>query len=207
MRLLTATAVLVLLFGSASVSAWSCATHQLICSQAGYPDLDCCAADKEATPAFYYHHCADNASDCFARVKAQEYLSTRPEISAHLIADSYAPVHWQSFGDCHSQFETKVNNYVKNNTGSWSVSMVCLTKQNQSVRIYADKAYLLMVADAVKNYLSGVATPAPSVQLSSSPQPPGGTTLSGLFESNKETILIFLAILLFLYMLFKRKRR
>jgi hypothetical protein len=98
-------------------------------------------------------------TDCAARIKAAEYLNNRAEITAHLIADSYCPAHWYSLESaCHSKFESDVNSHIKvigepeNFTvDNFVVNETCIDKDTGAeVELYADNAYLLEVANAIR---------------------------------------------------------
>ena len=129
--------------------SWGCTTHQYICDQAGHPELDCCLADVTQTPPAYYHHCENNATDCNARVKAEEFWQQgRPEIAAHLWADAWSVVHWKSV-TCHSEFEKKVDEFVKNiqqgkQNPLYGVTIIdCIDKKTgANVTPYINGAYL-----------------------------------------------------------------
>lgn len=151
--------LLVLLIVSSIATAWSCSTHQYICDEAGLSNLDCCYADREQEPLAFYHHCASNTTDCKARTFANKYLNSGPEynmttevktqIWAHLISDSYCPVHWESLtSKCHSEFEDKVESMVeKQNYENWTVTTTC-----NNMTFTASKSDLL----AISNALTGV---------------------------------------------------
>lgn len=99
--------------------AFSCETHQLICERNYNYVGNCCKADQTKTPAMPYHHCADNATDCDARLKAIQYMGDA-DIKNHLLADSESPAHWYSLQSAdHSKFEDCVNEYVKAGFEVW----------------------------------------------------------------------------------------
>lgn len=146
---------------AASVSAWSCDTHQWLCKEAGYSQLDCCLADKNQTPSAVYHHCEGGpfSPDCKAMQKAEEFLEQgRPEIFAHLFADSYTPVHQYStdYDSCHGKFEDMVNAHVHTapaNSSYWTffVRVDCVTKDtNRTVHFVANNTYMVEVAGLLK---------------------------------------------------------
>jgi len=169
---------------SLPLSAWSCATHQFICNQAGYPQLDCCLADKNQTPSAYYHHCegGPNSPECAAMQKAEEFLTqNRTEIFAHLLADSNCPVHQFStdYDSCHGKFEDKVNAFVKANATGWNYSLECPIKNsNQTVLFFANESTLSEIAlllngrlNAYYNSNTSLATPTPEPSLFASVSP------------------------------------
>lgn len=146
----------------ASALAWDCTTHTYICDKAGI-NLDCCAADKSdfqkehAKTSPYYHHCADNSSNCLARSVADEYAALPGDdskaIAAHLYADSLTPAHWYStnYDACHSPFESAVGNAIKAGTAGWRVEQECTNKKdNSTVVLSADLAYLDEVVQYVQ---------------------------------------------------------
>lgn len=162
--------VLLLLFSNCS-SAWNCQTHTYICELAGLGNLDCCYADAHHEPGSTKHHCADNVSNCAARVAAREYLAMgRPEIAAHLFADAMTPPHWYSFTDadysrCHESFETAVGRQVQlGGNGTWPVAAInCHTRDGEVVNLSVDDAYLQEVAAYVANEMGTAATmPTPT---------------------------------------------
>lgn len=176
------------------------------------------------------HHCYDSVCpindsnycpqkiDCPALEKARRWVvnSTNETgcekifslaVATHYASDAVNVMHKlrnEDYEGCHAPFEDKVGNAVKKNPDDFSVTQCC----NAPKQCFSFSANdLKQVIAFVQQQIGLQNSPTPSVQPTSSPQPPGESTLSGLFESNKEIILIFLAILLFLYLFFKRKRR
>lgn len=135
--------------------AWTGETHQYICNEAGYPDLDCARADRERTPSPYYHHCENNLPDCRARIKAREFQQQgQLDISAHLWADSQVPVHWVSldYNSCHGPFEKKVEKAIKSGENEWSINQTCIV-DGKEVFYDFDSERMKAVIRYVKNQL------------------------------------------------------
>ena len=126
------------LFGIRDAQAWSCETHQYICENYYNYTGDCCKADREHTPAPYYHHCTNNAPNCEARLKASEYVNDE-DIYFHLQADASCEAHWYSFNDStHSKFETCVNNHIKNGDTTWKCDITGTDKSGVERWLYTD---------------------------------------------------------------------
>ncbi len=169
-----------------NASAWNCVTHTYICELAGLGNLDCCYADAHQTPSFTRHHCANDSENCAARVSAREYLAMgRPEIAAHLFADSMSLPHWYSFTDadysrCHESFETAVGRQVQlGGNGTWPVTAVnCHTRDGGVVNLSVDDAYLREIAVYVANEMgNATTTPTPVSQMTTlTPTPFQGET-------------------------------
>jgi len=168
--------IFVLFLVSTTVSAWGCTTHQWICEQAGFGGLDCCEADGNVSPVF--HHCADNAPDCKARIKAAELFNASPNFAAHLYADSLSPPHWYSFNEsdyysCHTRFEREVNDRV--GLSNWTLGRSCGTRDGQVVYVEASDVYLAQVVAYVKASMANADAPIPVVStfpsISASPSP------------------------------------
>jgi hypothetical protein len=172
--------LIAILLLSSIAYAWNCETHTYICEQAGLGNLDCCLADSNYTPGLSEHHCANNTDDCEAREAAREYLEAgRPEIAAHLFADSMSPPHWYSFTDedssrCHSSVETKVGTRLQpDSTTIWPVTAIgCHTKDGRIVDLDVDMAYMIRVIGYVSNEVvpgnHTIPTPGPAVVISES---------------------------------------
>jgi hypothetical protein len=154
-------ATLVILVLLATALPWNGATHSYICGLAGI-SADCVSADGDVNAR--YHACRGNASDCPAREKARYYLedynksgnTTSLGYAAHLFADSMTPAHWYSldYDKCHGVFEEKVGKYVGKGVAGWSVSLNCTAKTGENVTLFADEAYLGIVAGYVRNQMS-----------------------------------------------------
>lgn len=129
--------------------AWSCETHQQLCDAANLSDLDCCRADREKIPGMTLHHCSNNATRCEARIAAESYAK-QPDIVAHLIADSYSPVHWYVFTDeCHSKYESAVSKL------DWTVggnlTMNCELKNGSNIDIVWNAQMMQDIVYALNN--------------------------------------------------------
>jgi len=171
---------LILLFPSYT-HAWTGYTHTWICNHAGLSDLDCTNADnpqmQSTNPGinFRNHHCAEDAYDCAARVKANEYLKINTTLArgfaAHLYADSMVPVHWYSldYDTCHKIFEDSVEKKLRDSEdvkyelfsstydlSTWNVTMSCPLKEGTIINLYADDKYMELTAKYVASEMHSV---------------------------------------------------
>lgn len=144
-------------------SAWYDYTHQWICDQAGLSKYNCSIADNPSFQAKHpgtankYHLCADDNPNCRARLAADKFFLTNPEVSLHLWADSKTPVHWHSFGSegCHSEFEDCVDTNLRFGNTDWECSLECTDLvSRQKYKNEADYDYMLSVVDYVKEQYS-----------------------------------------------------
>ncbi|MFA5796475.1 MAG: hypothetical protein WC916_00370 [Candidatus Woesearchaeota archaeon] len=179
--------VLVLIFASTNILAWTSDTHEWICNHAGLPDLDCKNADYPAVQknysglGFVNHHCANNAIDCAARRTAVKFKAMNTTITdgfaAHLYADSLVPVHWYSldYYSCHKIFEDRVEYELQHagttvyaifgdiiDTTKWSFTMECTDKKDVSHKLAASNEYMNGVVERVAEKMGSTPT-TPSI--------------------------------------------
>ena len=158
MKIKLLTYLTILLLSVSFASAWSGYTHQWICDKAGLSQYNCSIADdssyqKKVQVSNNGHLCLNNSDGCRARVLAEKFFFSHPELSLHLWADSMTSVHWYNFGfeGCHAEFEDCVNSNLKFGNTNWECSIECadlVTRQKHTN--YADYPYMLSVVDYVK---------------------------------------------------------
>jgi len=148
--------------------AWSGSTHNLISLavlQEKFPDCMNEIKNGSTYPDstikdFVNHHCGDNAEDCKPRIKAKEWLSKingsdncsiafNMAVASHYLADAYSPVHWNSFGDCHSQFEGYVNKNIEQGRKCWKCILNCIDKTGTTRNFIVNNSYIQETANNV----------------------------------------------------------
>ncbi len=166
--------------------------------------LDCPAVEKARMLVLN----ASNEEGCakiFSLAVASHYLSDAVDVMHELVNEDYE--------GCHKPFEDKVGNAVKKNPNNFLITQCCKAP-NQCFSFSASDLQRVIAFVKQEIGLQDALTPT---QLTSSPQPSERlkenikeNTLSELFDRDKktlETILVFLAVLLLLYVLFNKKRR
>jgi len=166
--------------------------------------------------------------DCPALEKAREWVANASRetscakvfslaVATHYASDAQDVMHKlknEDYEGCHAPFENKVGNAVKKNPEVFSITQCCNAPKQCFSFTSSDLKQVIAFVKQETGLQNNLQNPFFSSVQPSKPQSTNGISLSGLLEKNKElleknkeSILVFLAVLLFLYVVFTRKRR
>lgn len=155
-----------------SAGAWASNTHKFISETILIENFQNClnyirngsTYPDTTIKDFVNHHCSDDAKDCKARIKAEEWhaknFSTECEhafnlaVSSHYLADSFCPAHWYSLEDCHQKLENCVDENVREGRKCWQCILECKDKQGIDRFFVVNNSYLKETANNIASSLN-----------------------------------------------------
>lgn len=164
--------ILLLILLIPSCYAWSSSTHKFLSEAVLSDNYPGCMYDirngstypDSTIKDFVNHHCENDLSGCKARIKAAEWLNRNFSdecghafnlaVSSHYSADSYCPAHWYSLEDCHSKFESCVDENVKSGRKCWKCALDCTDKSGTQRNFIVNKSYLMRTANSIASNMN-----------------------------------------------------